>query len=293
MNQTRNDEISIDPHYGTGFTGPDTATVPVPQFAISPDGETIVFAAAKSKDQPELWVRGVYEAEATRLPGTDGAEGPFWSPDGEWIGFFAQKKLKKVPAKGGHVAVITGDGVSDPRGGSWGTDDTILFASGISQIYSVSANTSGGSKTEITTLNREEKEGSHRWPHFLPDGKHFLYTVRSGSRSRRGIWVANVKDRTINRQVANVDSNALYSRSGHILFLDRNQLLAQPFDLKKLSVYGQRALIATGVGRSTLGNGAVSVSNYGSLAYAGPMRQTGRLKEFDKRGAPKGRAAGR
>ena len=100
MNQTRNDEISIDPHYGTGFTGPDTATVPVPQFAISPDGETIVFAAAKSKDQPELWVRGVYEAEATRLPGTDGAEGPFWSPNGEWIGFFAQKKLKKVQREG-------------------------------------------------------------------------------------------------------------------------------------------------------------------------------------------------
>ena len=214
MNQTRNDEISIDPHYGTGFTGPDTATIPVPQFAISPDGQTIVFAAAKSKDQPELWVRGVYEAEATRLPGTDGAEGPFWSPNGEWIGFFAQKKLKKIPAKGGHVAVITGEGVSDPRGGSWGTDDTILFASGMSQIYSVDANANGGTKTEITTLNREEKEGSHRWPHFLPDGKHFLYTVRSGSISQRGIWVANVKDRTINRQVANVDSNALYSRFG-------------------------------------------------------------------------------
>jgi hypothetical protein len=102
------------------------------------------------------------------LPGTDHAQIPFWSPDSHWVAFFAEGKLKKIPVAGGPIQVIAD--VADPFGGSWGADDSIIFSELNSSIFRISSG--GGIVTPVTKVDTIQK--SHRWPPFLPDGRHFL-----------------------------------------------------------------------------------------------------------------------
>ena len=121
--------LSILPPDKTLFTGHTAATVGGPQLALSPDGRAIVFVAAAPGARPTLWLRSLDAVTAHSLPGTEGAESPFWSPDDRWIGYFADGKLKKMPASGGPSQVIAN--APDNRLASWGPDDTILFSTGI------------------------------------------------------------------------------------------------------------------------------------------------------------------
>ena len=178
--------FSILPPDKTLFTGQSAATVGVPQLAISPDGRAIVFAAAAPGARPTLWLRSLDAVTAHSLPGTEGAESPFWSPDHRWIGYFADGKLKKIPASGGPSQVIAAN-VADNRQASWGPDDTILFSRGTTGILRVSS--SGGMVTPVTELDASRQEGSHRFPQFLPDGRHFLFTVRSSLADQDGVYI--------------------------------------------------------------------------------------------------------
>ena len=110
------------------------------------------------------------------LTGTEDAQDPFWSPDGRWIGFFAEGKLEKVPASGGAVQVLVPD-IKDPRGATWGPDGTILFANGAAAIQKISS--AGGQPTAATELTADVV--AHRYPYFLPDGLHFIYLGISGN----------------------------------------------------------------------------------------------------------------
>ena len=121
---------------------------------------------------------------AHSLPGTEGAESPFWSPDNRWIGYFADAKLQKIPASGGPSQLIAA--VPDNRLASWGPDDTILLATGVTGILRVSS--SGGTVTPVTELDTSRQEGSHRFPQFLPDGRHFLFMVRSNLADQAGAY---------------------------------------------------------------------------------------------------------
>ena len=124
---------------------------------------------------------------AHALPGTEGAYYPFWSPDSRFIGFFAQGKLKKIGVSGGPAQPLCD--VADGRGGTWNRDGVIVFAPNLEDaLYRVS--TSGGGVTSVTALDRSGQEHSHRWPHFLPDGRHFIYFVRSPSGTGRGFTSA-------------------------------------------------------------------------------------------------------
>src|SRR5262249_2160061 len=115
--------LSLNPPENTSFTGPSIATVAVPQFALSPNGRSIVFVATAPGAKATLWLRSLQADAAHAIPGTDGADFPFWSPDSQWVGFFADGKLKKIPAAGGPVLTIAD--APDPRGGSWGSNDPI------------------------------------------------------------------------------------------------------------------------------------------------------------------------
>src|SRR4029077_20470787 len=159
-----------------------------PQFALSPDGRAIVFVANSPGADPMLWLRPMEQVAAHRLSGTESAELPFWSPDSRWVGFFAEGKLKKVPATGGPVPVLVD--VADPFGGSWGIDDSILFAKLSSSIFRVSS--AGGIVTSVTNPSHQE---AHRWPQFLPDGRHFLFHLQGGA-EHRGIYVGSVDGET-------------------------------------------------------------------------------------------------
>jgi len=112
--------FSVNPPEKAVFSGPPNITVPVPQFALSPDGRAIVFVANSSGADPVIWLRSVDQVTARPLPGTEHAQLPFWSPDSRWVGFFAEDKLKKISVAGGPVQMLAD--VADPFGGSWGTD---------------------------------------------------------------------------------------------------------------------------------------------------------------------------
>jgi Tol biopolymer transport system component len=273
--------LSLNPPDNASFTGPRIATVAVPQFALSPDGRSIVFVAATADAKPTLWLRPLPADLARAMPGTEGADGPFWSPDSRWIGFFADGKLKKIPAAGGPVLAIAD--VPDPRGGSWGPNETILFGTGFEGISQVSA--SGGTPQRLTEPDLSRQEGSHRNPEFLPDGKHFLFTVRSGHPEQTGVYAGSL-DRRTKKLLIHGSTNVLYASSGHLLFMDGDTLMGQAFDAEHIQLRGEAFIVEGHVGLSSIPAGAFSISAAGILAHAKTLSEIGRLTWFDRGGNP-------
>jgi Tol biopolymer transport system component/predicted Ser/Thr protein kinase len=265
------------------FSAPAYVTVGQPQFALSPDGRALAFVAAISGAKPLVWLRDFDEVAARPLPGTENGEFPFWSPDSGSVAFFAEGKLKKIRASGGPIQVVAED-VGDSRGGSWGPDGTIIFGNGNLPIYRVPAG--GGAVVPVTTLDASAKEGSHRWPHFLPDGRHFLFSIRNEG-ERRGVYAGSL-DGSLKKFLIRSDSNALYISPGYLLFLDGDTLLCQPFNAERLELGGQSFPVAEPVGRSTNGYSGFSASRAGTLAHSKPDLQSGRLTWFDRGGTPLG-----
>jgi serine/threonine protein kinase/Tol biopolymer transport system component len=278
--------LFVTPPPGMSFTSLTTATVPTPQFAISPDGRSIAFVASVNELRPTLWVRSLSNVEARQLAGTNGAREPFWSPDSRWIGFLDDLgTMKRIAVAEGTVHTIT-SGLSDPRGASWGWNDAIAFGTGFGGIYLV--NVSGGeSPQELTHLDRERQEGSHRWPQLLPDGTHFLFTVRSALADQRGVYVAS-RDGSVKRRLFATDGDAQFVAPRTLLFLNGDTLLRQTFDPQSLQLTGTATPIASNVGRSSRGTAALSVSIGGALAYASPMERPSRLTWLDRQGAAHG-----
>jgi Tol biopolymer transport system component len=266
------------------FAGSVVATVPVPQFALSPDGGAMVFAAAAAGAKPRLWVRAMEEVAARQLPGTENAQNPFWSPDSRWLGFFNDGRLLKVPAAGGPVQVIT-QGLDDSFGGSWGPDGTILIGSGTNPVSRVSS--AGGTVTTVTKVDKSRQEQTHRWPQFLPDGRHFLLLVQCVSREQSGIYTGSF-DGKPPKFLVRTNSTAVYAPPGYLLWVDGDALLGQAFDAERLQLSGQPFSLAEKVGRSTTFQGAVSTSNAGTMAYASTMLRLGDLTWFDRSGNPLG-----
>ena len=186
LNITR---FAVYPPERSLFSSPVNVTVGQPQFSYSPDGRTLAFVAATAGSPPMIWLRELDQVMARPLPGTEGSENPFWPPDSGWVGFTVIGKLKKIRASGGPVQTVNEDTI-DARGASWGSDGTIIFGNASLSIYRVPA--AGGTAAPVTKLDASAKEGSHRWPHFLPDGRHFLFSVRSELTDRRGIYVGSL-----------------------------------------------------------------------------------------------------
>ena len=278
--------LFLNPPPGTSFTSLTTATVPTPQFAMSPDGRSVAFVASVDELHSTLWLRTLSNVDARPLPGTDGAQEPFWSPDSRWIGFVdGQGAMKRLSVSEGTVQTIT-SGLSDPRGASWGWDDLIAFGTGFGGVFIVKA--SGGEPPQpLTNLDRDHQEGSHRWPQLLPDGKHFLFTVRSATNDHRGVYVAS-RDGTLKRRLFETDGDAQFVAPDTLLFLNSGTLLRQTFDARQLQLTGAATPIAANVGRSSRGNAAVSVGGTTALTYASPMQRPARLTWLDRKGNPIG-----
>ncbi|MCU1330161.1 MAG: serine/threonine protein kinase [Bryobacterales bacterium] len=272
--------FTVGPPHNGAFSSPPNTSVPIPQFALSPDGSAIVSAANVEGGKPLLWLRPMGETTPHPLEGTDNAFLPFWSPDSRWIAFFSGKQLKKIPAEGGTAQVLADD-ISDVFGGTWSADDTILFSSGDGGIFGTAA--SGGPRTPITELNTSHGEVAHRWPQFLPDGRHFLYYARAG-KEYGGIYVASLDGRAPGKLVVKSESDAAYVPAGYLLFVDGDILLAQPFDARSLELTGSRSSFTQRVGRTSTSHTAISVSRSGLLAHAEAMLHTGRLTWFDRSG---------
>ncbi len=166
---------SIAPPEKTTFmTMPNNAAGPP---VLSPDGAKLAFVALGAQSKAMLYVRPLSSLTAQPLAGTDGASYPFWSPDSRSLGFFAEGKLKKIEAGGGPPQALC-DVAPNARGGAWGANGVILFSHSINEpLMRVAA--AGGTPSPATKFDASRGENSHRWPWFLPDGKHFLFLVRS------------------------------------------------------------------------------------------------------------------
>jgi eukaryotic-like serine/threonine-protein kinase len=230
---------------------------------LSPDGTAIVFTAS-SAERRMLLVRRLDSLAAQVVGGTDGASYPFWSPDASSIGFFADQKLKKVSPSGGSVVTLCDAPYG--AGGSWSPSGVIVFGPTLSApLHRVPA--AGGTATPATTLAAERRERTHRWPSFLPDGRHFLYlSNEEAPPSRWSIRVGSL-DSPDSHFVLEARSNAAY-QDGYLLFVRDGTLLAQPFDPDRLKLVGDAVPLAERVRSDPLmGRSVFSVSAGSTLAY--------------------------
>jgi eukaryotic-like serine/threonine-protein kinase len=266
-------QFSLDPPVGHVLT---TTHMP------SPDGSQILMLARSTSGETSLWIRAIESAAVQRIPGTEGAVQPFWSPDGRSVGFSADGMLKRTTLTGAAVQQITS---VDPvaSGATWSQDDVIVFApSNRTPLYQVSAGGSG--RAALTALNAERRENSHRWPHFLPDGRRFLFTARSDLPEHTGIYVASLDSPGNPKWLMAAQSSAVFVPSGHLLFVRDSTLFAQPFDVASAELDGEPAAVAGNVLQEpSAAQGMFAVSANGRvLSYS----ESGgnRLAWFDRSG---------
>ena len=213
------------------------------------------------------------------LTGTDFATYPFWSPDSRSIGFFAEGKLKRIDVEGGAPQTLAN--TSNSRGGAWSQDGTILFGAVQGPIFRISA--TGGQAVPLTRL--AAKQQSHRLPHVLPDGRHFLYYVL-GSPEVRGIYLGQF-DGSDARRILDSETAGVYASSGQLLFVRQGTLFAQNFDARQFALVGDPFRVAEQVLLDPLSIqfAAVSVSAAGPIVYrAGSVGIERRLIWFDRSG---------
>jgi Tol biopolymer transport system component len=255
-----------------------------PVVALSPDGNQLAYVATQGTT-PQLYLRSMDSLEAKPIPNTDGALDPFFSPDGQWLGFFAGGKLKKILVSGG-AAVTIGD-AADPRGANWISQGMIAFAptnvSGLQQISNA-----GGTQQPLTRF--EKDENSHRWPEFLPGGKAVLFAAgAAGASSWANARIAVQSIGTGERR--NLVRGGMYPRyapSGHLVYAQGGILMAVPFDSQRLAVTGTAVPVVQGVLQSPVSGAAqYSCSSTGSLVYVpgGIQASQSRLVWVNRAGA--------
>jgi Tol biopolymer transport system component len=256
--------------------------------AVSPDGRSLVVSARGSDGNPVLYVRQLDSLEARRLPGSDGAQYPFWSPDSRSVGFFADGKLKKIETDGGPAISLAN--AENGKGGAWSPSGVIVFAPSYNTPLHV-VSEAGGEPRALTVFDENRGDNSHRHPRFLPDGRRFLYLARgSGSSEASGhaVVAASLDDEDeieLLRSAAAADYAA-----GQLLYAREATLMARPFDPERFEFTGDAVPVCEDV--MVINGAAVMVSSASGgdvLAYqSGGGRQGGILTWFDRAGTPQG-----
>ncbi len=234
----------------------------LPSLALSPDGSRLVYTADRA-GRRQLYVRPLDQREATPIPGTEGAFSPFFSPDGQWVGFSADGTLKKVPLAGGAPLTICD---CDTGYGSWGPDDTIIFSSdrGLTQVSAA-----GGARRTVTTLDPKQHETGHLYPDILPGGQAVLFSVWTGGAWDDASIAVQRLDTGERRILGEKGTNARYAPSGHLLFARAGSLMAAPFDPSRLAVTGPAVPVVEGlIIHGPSGAAQFALSKDGRLVYA-------------------------
>jgi Tol biopolymer transport system component/predicted Ser/Thr protein kinase len=215
-------------------------------LTLSPDGRFATFATKGEAGQTTLWLQPLADAAARPISGAENAKFPFWSPDGRFLAFFADRKLQKVDISGGPALTICD--ASEGRSGAWNKDGVILFSPDpTNAIFRVPA--AGGKPTPATTLDFAKGETTHRWATFLPDGRHFLYMAAShgaGVKSESNAIYEASLDSKERSQILQSRSNVVYA-NGYLLYLREGILVAQRFDPASRKLSGDPTPVAQGV----------------------------------------------
>ena len=275
---------------------------------VSPNGKWVVLPATGADGVTRMWLRALDSVEVRPLAGTESANNlpppVFWSPDSRFIAFsftpgpFADGQLKKLDISGGTPQTLC-DVSGAVSGGTWNRDGVILFASNRAPgLFRVLA--SGGVATPVTALDQSHGETAHRYPHFLPDGHHFLYLRVVTDPQRMGIYAGSIDAKPEEQSLKPIllsDRQAMYAASppntsGRLLFLRDTTLFAQPFDPTRLELSGEPVPVTDQVGSFAAATaGLFSVSEAGVLAYrVGPGGDQRVLTWFDPDGKPLGTA---
>jgi Tol biopolymer transport system component/predicted Ser/Thr protein kinase len=254
-----------------------------PALALSPDGSQLAYTATQGTTQ-QIYLRTMDSSEAKPIPGTEGAVAPFFSPDGQWVGFFAGNKLKKVSVSGG--AAVTLSDVMVPRGASWGSQGMIASVRGdASTLLQVSD--AGGAPEPLTRF--EKGDASHRWPDFLPGGKALLFAATQDNTNWTNAQIAVQSVGTGERRnLIQGGTNPRYTPSGHLVYVQGGTLMAVPFDLQRLASTGGTVPVVEGVVQSPVnGDAQYSFSATGSLVYVSGGAQSAqrRLVWVNRNGA--------
>jgi Tol biopolymer transport system component len=230
-----------------------------PAIALSRDGTHLAYAAREGTTQ-QLYLRALDNLEARAIPGTEGAVNPFFSPDGQWVGFFAGGKLRKVSVSGG-AALTLGD-ATFPSGANWGSQGIIAFAP-VNFTVLQQASEAGGAPQPLTRF--EKGENTHRWPEFLSGGKAVLFAAGTGLTDQVVVQLVGTGERRILVQEA---MNPHYALSGHLVYAQGGNLMAVPFDPRRLTTTGAAVPVVEGVLQSAISGAAqYSFSASGSLVY--------------------------
>jgi Tol biopolymer transport system component len=250
---------------------------------VSPDGLKLVFSLVGSDGKRQLWIRPLDSLAARSLPGTETGSYPFWSHDSRSVGFFGYGELRRVEIAGGPAITICP--APDGRGGTWSRDGVIVFAPGpFGPLQRVAA--AGGAVAPATQIDPGDLVTTHRWPHFLPDGRHFLYFAGSHAATgltNNAVFLASLDSKESTRLLP-ARSDAIYS-SGHLLFAQGTTLLARPFDPKRLVLTGEAFPVAEDVRYDDLLTRALfSASETGTLAFHGGGSELSRLVWLDRTG---------
>ncbi len=237
-------------------------------FALSPDGKRLSYVGEDSAGRRKLYLRELDKLEVKPLPGTESAVSPFFSSDGQWLGYVDhfQKKLKKVSVKGGEP-IILGNRMNSIqfRGGSWGADETIIFTPGWRKgLWRISA--SGEGLEQLTVLDPNQGEREHLWPQILPDGKAVLFTNVCWGGPDIEVYALETGQR---HKLFKGGTYARYIPTGHIVYARKETLYAVRFNLKQLRVIGSSVPVVPDVrtAPSESGSAQFAIAQDGTLAY--------------------------
>jgi Tol biopolymer transport system component len=274
-----------DKHSFGALGGAGTGLVTV--SALSPDGARLVFYAADQSGKGALWLRALDSFEARRLPETDEGFQPFWSPDSRSIAFFAARRLYKLDLASGErreVCPIAGN----PRGGSWGATGSIIFATGNPPTF-MQVNSQGGKPAPIEIRGAENYLPPVSWPSFLPDGRTFLFSVRTKTDPVGGIYLASIGSQNEGRRLLSGDTQAVFVDPGFLLFGRDTQLLRQRFDVATQQVSGDPVPVVDRLrGLTQVASGEFSASHTGLLAYRSGSDASNQFTWVDRKGQPRG-----
>jgi Tol biopolymer transport system component len=258
--------------------------------AVSPDGRYVVVQSEGPEGKPMLWLRALDAMKPSVIPGTEGGFAPFWSPDSQYLAFFADKALRRVRLSDGRTEKIC-DAEALPGGGTWNRSGAIVFSPGQNTtLYRVAA--TGGKPQAILKLSAGKFERAHLWPQFLPDGKHFVFFVLSDSQAASGVYVGSL-DSPNSTMLFQSETNAVYSppaggdagKHGYLLYIRDRSLWGVGFNASHLSVTGEPFPLADDVGAvQSLSLAPISISANAMLVYQSVGPATRQLSWMDRAG---------